>query len=62
MIKALPHIPFIGDAVAGFPNLGLSFSVGSLGMGVAVFLGLAAGFIPAFLAYRARVTELLRQV
>jgi len=62
MIKALPHVPLIGDAVAGFPNLGLSFSVGSLGMGVAVFLGLAAGFIPAFLAYRARVTELLRQV
>ncbi|PYX91036.1 MAG: hypothetical protein DMG67_11370 [Acidobacteria bacterium] len=62
MIKALPHIPLIGDAVAGFPNLGLSLPVGSLGMGVALFLGLTAGFIPAFLAYRARVTELLRQV
>ena len=55
-------ISFIGDAVAGFPNLGLSLPVGSLGMGVALFLGLTAGFIPAFLAYRARVTELLRQV
>ncbi len=62
MIKALPHIPFIGDAVANYPNLGMSFPVGSLGMGVALFLGLAAGFVPAFLAYRAKVTDLLRQV
>jgi len=62
MIAVLPKLPFIGDAVAGFPNLGLSLPVGSLGMGVALFLGLAAGFIPAFLAYRAKVTELLRQV
>jgi putative ABC transport system permease protein len=62
MIRALPKIPFIGDAVAGFPNLGMSFQVGSMGMGVALLLGLAAGFIPAFLAYRAKVTELLRQV
>lgn len=62
MIKALPNVPFIGTAVQGFPNLGMSLPVGSLGMGVALFLGLAAGFIPAFLAYRARVTELLRQV
>ena len=61
-IKVLPRIPFIGAAVSGFPNLGLSFRVGGVGMGVALFLGLAAGFIPAFLAYRAKVTELLRQV
>ena len=62
MIKVLPKLPLIGDAVRGFPNLGMSFSVGGRGMGVALFLGLAAGFVPAFLAYRARVTELLRQI
>ncbi len=62
MIKALPKLPFIGDAVRGFPNLGMTLRVGTLGMGVALFLGLAAGFVPAFLAYRARVTELLRQI
>ena len=62
MIKALPNLPFIGDAVRGFPNLGMSVSIGGLAMGVALFLGLAAGFVPAFLAYRAKVTELLRQV
>src|SRR5262249_7340882 len=27
MIKALPKLPFIGDAVRGFPNLGMSFSI-----------------------------------
>ena len=62
MIKALPHLPFIGDAVRGFPNLGMSFFVGGLGMAVALFLGVFAGFVPASLAYRARVTELLRQI
>src|SRR5947208_10736338 len=62
MIKVLPRIPFIGDAVSGFPNLGLSPQVGGLAMAVALFLGLAAGFIPAFLGYRAKVTELMTQV
>jgi putative ABC transport system permease protein len=62
MIKALPHVPLIGDAVSNYPNLGMSLFVGILGMLVAVFIGLAAGFVPAFLAYRAKVTELLRQV
>jgi len=62
MIKALPSLPFIGDAVRGFPDLGLSPKVAGLGFGVALFLGLAAGFVPAFLAYRARITEMLRQV
>jgi putative ABC transport system permease protein len=61
MIKALPKIPFIGDAVSGFPNLGLSPGMAAIGMAVALLLGLGAGFVPAFLAYRAKVTELLRQ-
>lgn len=62
MIAALPSIPFIGDAVRAFPNLGLSFGVGGLGLAVALFLGVAAGFVPSLLAYRARITEMLRQV
>ena len=32
------------------------------GLGIALLLGLLAGFIPALLAYRARITEALRQV
>jgi len=60
MIRALPSIPFVGDAFRGFPNLGLSPKVGSLGFGVAIFLGFAAGLVPALLAYRAKVTDMLR--
>jgi putative ABC transport system permease protein len=62
MIQALPSLPFIGDAVRGFPNLGLSPAIAGLGFGMALALGLAAGIVPAFLAYRARVTDMLRQV
>src|SRR5262249_26938947 len=61
-IKALPSLPFILVAVGWVPDLGLVPQVAGLGFGVALFLGLAAGFVPAFLAYRARITEMLRQV
>jgi putative ABC transport system permease protein len=62
MIGALPSIPFIGDAVRAFPNLGLSLPVGALGFGVAVTLGLLAGIVPAMNAYRSRITDMLRTV
>jgi putative ABC transport system permease protein len=61
-IKALPYIPFVGDAVRQFPNLGLSPQVGGLGFTVALVLGLAAGFVPALGAYRAKITDMLRTV
>ena len=61
-IMALPGIPFIGDVVRQFPGLGLSPKIVSYGFGTALLLGLLAGFIPALLAYRARITEVLRQV
>src|SRR5271165_4900563 len=62
MIRALPGIPFVGDVVRQFPDLGLSPKIVSYGLGVALLLGLLAGFVPALLAYRARITEVLRQV
>ena len=62
MIEALPSIPYVGDAVRQFPNLGLSLPVGVLGFGVALFLGLTAGVVPALNAYRARITDMLRTV
>jgi hypothetical protein len=61
-IKALPMVPMVGDAVRQFPNLGLSPQVGGLGFGVALFLGLAAGVVPALGAYRAKITDMLRTV
>jgi putative ABC transport system permease protein len=61
MIRALPHLPFIGSAVRGFRDLGLSASIGAMGFGVAMIIAFLAGIIPALLAYRARITDLLRQ-
>jgi putative ABC transport system permease protein len=61
-IKALPGIPLIGWAVQQFPNLGLSPAVGSAGFTLAVLLSLAAGLVPAAVAYRGKVTDLLRTV
>lgn len=62
MIQVLPSIPFIGDAIAGFPNLGLSVDIALLGFAVAVVLSVAAGFFPAMVAFRARITAMLRTV
>ena len=62
-IMALPNIPFgVGDVVRQFPGLGLSPKIVTYGLGTALLLGLLAGFVPALLAYRARITEVLRQV
>ncbi len=62
MIQILPRLPFIGDAVRGFPRLGLSPEVAVLGFAMAVLLGIGAGLVPAVLSYRARITGLLRQI
>jgi putative ABC transport system permease protein len=62
MIAALPRVPFIGDVVRAFPNLGLPLDVGSMGFGLAIALGAVAGFVPSMGAYRARITDMLRQV
>ena len=61
-IRILPSLPYVGDVVRQFPGLGLSPKIVSYGLGVALLLGLLAGFVPALLAYRARITEVLRQV
>jgi ABC-type antimicrobial peptide transport system permease subunit len=33
-----------------------------MGFAVALFLGLAAGFMPAYQAYRSKITDMLRTV
>jgi hypothetical protein len=52
----------IGDILNGYPNFGLSPQTTAIGVGIALLLGLAAGFFPAITGYRARITETLRQV
>jgi putative ABC transport system permease protein len=61
-IMALPGVPFVGDVVRQFPGLGLSPGIVTYGLSTALLLGLLAGFVPSLLAYRARITEVLRQV
>jgi putative ABC transport system permease protein len=60
----LTHTPGISDALGGLglSELTLRPLVALFGFGVAVFLGLAAGFLPALNAYRARITDMLRTV
>ena len=62
IIALLVNVPFLGDVLRSFPNLGLSPGIAALGVGIALALGLLAGFVPALMAYRSRITEALRQV
>ncbi len=58
IITGLKKAPMLN----GFPRFGLHWQVGSQGMAIALLLGFAAGLAPAVAAYRARVTETLREV
>jgi len=60
--KAFVKAPMIGDLLKRVVNLGLPLPIAALGIAMAVALGLAAGLVPALLAYRSRITDLLRQV
>ena len=64
LMYMLTHAPGIKDALAGLglSELTLRPLVAALGFGVAIFLGFAAGFLPALSAYRARITDMLRTV
>ena len=62
ILKVLPSLPMIGDILAQYPNFGLSSTTTLFGVGIALLLGLLAGFFPAITGYRARITEVLRQV
>jgi putative ABC transport system permease protein len=59
-IRALPSLPIIGWAVQHYPNRGLSPLMGAAGFVLALLLSLAAGLVPAAIAYRGKVTDLLR--
>ncbi len=49
-------------AGVGLSTLAIKPAVGLLGMGVALVLGFAAGFVPALNAYRSKITDMLRTV
>jgi len=62
VLDSLTNVPYLGAIVGGFPDFGLTVGVALLGFGISLLVGFAAGIGPATLAYRARVTEMLRQV
>lgn len=62
LIRVLPHMPMIGPMLRGTPGFGLPPSLMVGGFALALLIALAAGLVPAVLAYRARITDLLRQV
>jgi putative ABC transport system permease protein len=64
LVWMLTSTPGIKDMLAGvgLSSLSLPPMVAVLGFGVALFLGLAAGFMPAYSAYRSKITDMLRTV
>lgn len=60
LIDALPKLPVIGDLIRSFPRMSVPPAIATTGLAIGVLLGLTAGLIPAVLAYRARISELLR--
>jgi len=60
----LTTAPGIKDMLAGIglSSLHLQPMVALVGFGVALFLGFAAGFVPAWNAYRSKITDMLRTV
>jgi putative ABC transport system permease protein len=64
IIFLLTSTPGIKDMLAGMglSSLTLPLPVAALGFSVALLLGLLAGFVPAFNAYRSKITDMLRTV
>jgi putative ABC transport system permease protein len=61
LVDILPVVPVIGDLVRRFPKMNVPPTIASAGVFIGMFLGLVGGLFPSVSAYRARVTELLRQ-
>ena len=60
LVSNLADVPFLGAALGQFPPLALSVPLASAMFGGSVLLGLVAGFVPAWGAYRARIVDALR--
>jgi putative ABC transport system permease protein len=61
LVDVLPVVPVIGDLVRRFPKMNVPPTIAGAGILIGMSLGLLAGLLPSVSAYRAKVTELLRQ-
>jgi putative ABC transport system permease protein len=64
LLWLVTHTPGVSSLLTqiGLSELTVRPAVAGLGLGNALFLGLAAGLVPALSAYRARITDMLRTV
>jgi len=62
LINVLPDVPVIGEVAKGFPRMSVPPAIAIGGVGIGLLLGVTAGFVPAWLAYKGKITDLLRQV
>jgi putative ABC transport system permease protein len=61
LVSNLADLPFMGLVLGNFPGLAVSPAVALVTFSTAVVLGIGSGFVPAMGAYRARITDMLRQ-
>lgn len=61
LVANLADLPFMGLVLGNFPGLSVSPGVAAIAFSTAVVLGIGAGCVPAIGAYRARITDMLRQ-
>jgi putative ABC transport system permease protein len=61
LINILPDVPVIGELARSFPKMTVPPLIAAAGIIIGMSLGLVAGLFPSVFAYRARITELLRQ-
>jgi putative ABC transport system permease protein len=60
LVSNIADVPFLGALLSQFPALAVSGRLASTMFGVALALGLVAGLVPAWTAYRARIVDTLR--
>ena len=61
LIVILPDVPVIGDLIRGFPKMNVPPVIAAAGIFIGILFGLIASWFPSAFAYRAKITELLRQ-
>src|SRR5579859_6768699 len=61
MLDLLPKVPTIGALISAFPRMGLPPLMALVGVSTGLVLGVSAGFLPALFAYKARISDLLRE-
>ncbi len=60
VVAVLPGLPVIGDIMRAFSTRGVDPLITVVAFALGVSIAVAAGFVPAVLAYRLRTAELLR--